>query len=311
MRGPGTLAVCSPLTRQPGARLLQAISADELAAAWQAHYDLDLRGELGGGREIRLYECAQTGLQFFQPREVAGSADFYAALEEFPWYYLPDKWEHRRALRDLAHAHRVLEVGAGRGEFIARLNTGAGVRAEGIDLNPRAVAEAQRQGLPVTADDVHRLAAERPGQYDAVCAFQVLEHLPDTADFLDALLRLLRPGGRLILSVPNQRSRLADPASPMDRPPHHMTRWHAGVLRALPDWFPLRLEHIVTEPLAPYHVPAYTQRRAAASVWPRRIRKYWWRHLAQPLLRRSATLRALVRGHTLYACFERIGGEQV
>ena len=105
----------------------------------------------------------------------------------------PGGAEHTRHMLEqagLPAGARVLDMGAGAGEAVALLNS-LGYRAEGIDLRPRA--ERIREG--------NFLAAPYPdGSFDAVlsqCAFFVSG---DTAGALREAHRLLRPGGRLMLS---------------------------------------------------------------------------------------------------------------
>jgi O-antigen chain-terminating methyltransferase len=101
--------------------------------------------------------------------------------------------------------HPLIDLGAGRGEFVEML-TAKGIPARGVDLNPDAVEEAKSNGRPVELDEavgyLSRLDSESVG---AVSAFHVIEHLdPETVlHVLDESLRVLRPGGLLILETPN------------------------------------------------------------------------------------------------------------
>ena len=69
-------------------------------------------------------------------------------------------------------------------------------------------------------------ADQRPGHYDAVTSFQVLEHVTEPASFLRACVKALRPGGRLLLGVPNNDSFLGLLEDNwLNMPPHHMSLW--------------------------------------------------------------------------------------
>lgn len=303
--------VCSPLTGSTDVTLLRRIPCEELIAAWQAQYGFDITSELRGRRELLLYECNRTGLRFFTPADVEGSGALYAGLEQFDWYYMPRKWEHDVALRDLPPGGRILEVGCGRGAFVARLLHEHGCQTSGLELNPRAVAAAGAAGLPVVAADVRAYAAEHADEFDAVCSFQVLEHVADVRGFLSALARLVRPGGRLILAVPNHDSFLGAARDLLlDEPPHHMTQWRACVFACLPTLLPLRLVRLVCEPLAAYHVDMYLHVRAdrtRGGPLARHAQKRLLREVARPLLLHCAPARRWIRGHTLYACFAKRG----
>lgn len=102
-------------------------------------------------------------------------------------------------------AGRWLDVGCSNGVFVAEAAR-AGIAAEGIELSGPAVEEARRSGLTVHRGTVEELAARREGRYDAVTGFDVLEHVVDPTAFLRAVRRLLVPGGRVALSLPNEAS---------------------------------------------------------------------------------------------------------
>ena len=99
---------------------------------------------------------------------------------------------------------RVLDVGCGAGNQLALLAR-AGWQAEGLDMDPRAVAAACARGLTARCGDL--LQTDLPTKhFDAVTLVHVLEHLPEPVAHLRAALRLLKPGGRLIIITPNVRA---------------------------------------------------------------------------------------------------------
>jgi glycosyltransferase involved in cell wall biosynthesis/SAM-dependent methyltransferase len=101
--------------------------------------------------------------------------------------------------------HPVLDVGPGRGEWLALLGE-HGIRAYGVDINAAFVAAAAETGLDVRlADGVEHLRGVSDGSLAAVTAFHVVEHIPLNAliELVDNALRALRPGGVLILETPN------------------------------------------------------------------------------------------------------------
>lgn len=108
-----------------------------------------------------------------------------------------------------AGCQRLLDLGCGPGTFLGRLNRSAAY-ALGLDLAPAQIDYAvHRYGAPgreFRVADVRSLALE--GSFDAVVSIEVIEHLPpgETRPFLDAIRRLLHPGGVVILTTPNYRS---------------------------------------------------------------------------------------------------------
>lgn len=116
----------------------------------------------------------------------------------------------RRALRMMylgdAKPGRLLEVGSGAGRFLHRMHR-AGWRVQGTDFDP-AVAERvrRRYGLSVDIGSLTDLCYPAES-YDAVAMSQTLEHLHDPLAQLEECRRVLRPGGRLVLTTPNALAR--------------------------------------------------------------------------------------------------------
>jgi SAM-dependent methyltransferase len=78
-------------------------------------------------------------------------------------------------------------------------------RAQGIDFDEEAVGYCHERGLL----DVRQGAAEKlpfgDGSFDLVTALDVVEHLDDDVAVLREMLRVLRPGGQLLVTVPAYR----------------------------------------------------------------------------------------------------------
>lgn len=98
---------------------------------------------------------------------------------------------------------RLLDVGCneGRGlEFYKR----NGFEVEGLELNQVAAEAARARGFTVYTDEIESLKAD--DAYDVVVLSNVLEHSLDPKDMLLQVKRLLKPGGRIWISCPNNRS---------------------------------------------------------------------------------------------------------
>jgi SAM-dependent methyltransferase len=95
---------------------------------------------------------------------------------------------------------RIAELGCGSGgmlEALSRFGT-----AVGVETDAALRARAQERGLDVRAGTLPDAIPLHPGRWDAVCLFDVLEHVDDEAGALAACRRLLVPGGRLFVTVP-------------------------------------------------------------------------------------------------------------
>jgi SAM-dependent methyltransferase len=299
----------SPLTGSPEVRLIKETPVGEIVANWQRLWAIDIGDELRGTDFVSLYECRRSGMRFFMPAHVAGSGRLYEQLDRFDWYYLADKWEHRLAMNDVRHCGRVLEFGCGNGAFVKNVRHKWGGSVEGIELNEHAVAVARAGGLTVHEKNLTELLREGR-RYDAICAFQVLEHMSDPRTFLENLIGLLDDGGKLILSVPaNDSFTKYAGAHPLDEPPHHMTQWNAKALMFLTKIFPLDSIRIVAEPLAAYHTQWYLAVQMGRFTRENSIAGRILRKAFLPILQFDAARRH-IKGHTVYACFQKRSAEE-
>lgn len=282
--------------------------AKKLIAEWRVRYNIDIAPELGKHERIDMYQCQTCYLQFFPP-ELAGSNQLYTQLQRFDWYYMPRKWEHDAAVRDMRRGDRVLEVGCGVGDFVERMHVEEQLDASGIELNPTAVDDARKLGRSVSLKNVKDMAREQRGRFDVVCSFQVLEHIPDPARFINACINLLNPAGRLLISLPDSSGfiRLED-NDLLNQPPHHVSRWSKRVLECLPQYFPLRLCKILYEPLASYHLDWYAKLQLNRLPYVRFLTRnvHGFVHkLLLPMVQQTGWYRFL-RGHTIYGHFQNL-----
>ena len=98
---------------------------------------------------------------------------------------------------------RVLDIGCGIGRNLLHLD-GRGV---GVDINPHSIEVARQQGLTAyTSDEFGSSPDAAPGDYDSLLFAHVLEHMTsgDASDLLGAYLPYLRPGGRVVIIVPQE-----------------------------------------------------------------------------------------------------------
>ncbi len=100
---------------------------------------------------------------------------------------------------------RLLDVGAGRGRFVAAARN-AGFQADGIEPSARGVRAAREQyAVELRAEEI-ATATVAPDRLDAVTVWHVLEHLDDPAAALATVVAWLRPGGLILIGVPNLAS---------------------------------------------------------------------------------------------------------
>jgi SAM-dependent methyltransferase len=127
---------------------------------------------------------------------------------------------------------RLLDVGCGSGEVLA-VARDRGWEVAGAEPVEQSAAFARSRGLDVRTALLEESGLPE-GSWDVVTAFHVLEHLTDGVSFLRTLARWARPGGLVVLEVPNWASydRTRKGADwPGVRPLEHVAHYEPATLR--------------------------------------------------------------------------------
>ena len=192
------------------------------------------------GDRVDVRRCRSCGLWFAQPF-VAGTAEIYNLVTGGCEFYPSRRFEFELTIRALRSrpGSPLLEVGAGDGAFLRRARD-AGVleRALATEYDARALASLRLiPGVSTAQRSLPELAADSDERFDAICMFQVLEHL-DSVDEVFAALRKLTAGrGQLFISVPNADSVTAQEELTgfWEMPPNHIGRWTTRAIERVAD----------------------------------------------------------------------------
>lgn len=122
---------------------------------------------------------------------------------------------------------RILEIGCGTGHNLPMLAEFGEVDAIEIDETARGFA-SERLGKPVGSSPLPELTGVEPHSYDLVAVLDVVEHVEDDVAALKAMASLLKPGGKILITVPAHQWMW----SAHDVVNHHKRRYSKATLTA-------------------------------------------------------------------------------
>lgn len=171
------------------------------------------------GEEFNIVACGACGFQFTNPVPSEEEIGAYYKSENYVshssskkgiinriyhlvrWYSLRRKV---RLIRSLTHGRRLLDIGAGTGHFLKVAKEASWV-AQGLepDGDARALAKSLNGVDLQPIGDLHGLES---GSFDVITMWHVLEHVYHLQRDFAQVRRLMKPGGHLVIAVPNRNS---------------------------------------------------------------------------------------------------------
>ena len=169
---------CALVYQSP--RPTQQAMAEYYATQYRDHYSDIAYGAPGGGLAV------------------PGDAQFEAAKDS--WHV--SQAGNARALGETKPGDRVLEIGCRHGRTLALMREAVGIEPFGIEPGLSEAQKAQEAGISCFAGTIE---AYDPGdvRFDQIQSFHVLEHLHDPLSALIRMRSWLKPGGRMVIEVPN------------------------------------------------------------------------------------------------------------
>lgn len=221
------------------------------------------------GKEYRLFLCNCCGAVFSEPR-IPVSVEWYKRAHTTEACAQEGDWRYQSFLDEDLPRGRLLDIGCGAGQFLA-LAQASGFETAGLDFNPDYVSRAKGAGIKnVQAMDYAEFFRNYASGYDIVTLFDVLEHMPEPADFLGRIKRALRPEGYLAITVPNgdRPLLLKGNREGFDFPPYHFTRWTPSSLKFVLGRLGFKIIRVKVSPLPPWFFSGLFYYRMLNAVFP-------------------------------------------
>jgi 2-polyprenyl-3-methyl-5-hydroxy-6-metoxy-1,4-benzoquinol methylase len=180
---------------------------------------------------------------------------------------------------------RLLEIGAGGGRYLRRMKE-RGWHVEGVDIDINLKEKLGKLNIPIHIGDILDLNLTA-NTYDVIVMSQTIEHVYQPGAVLREVLRLLKPGGKIVLTTPNVASHARALCGRFWRgwePPRHLHLFSRDTLGRLLHSCGYELDHVSTysvDSAIGYHA-SRLQRLRIESGRPAGaldiVASYWWAH---------------------------------
>jgi 2-polyprenyl-3-methyl-5-hydroxy-6-metoxy-1,4-benzoquinol methylase len=168
-----------------------------------------------------VWKCTSTecGLEFLDPQpteeqlSAAYSSLYYpdsngkqrVSFENTPVEVLEQAFDHLTAKLGELKGLELLDYGCGKGRLCG-VASSRGMLVTGIEASATARIEAERSGIPAFGTLEDLTVSQPDARYDLITIWDVIEHLRAPWRDLSSLKKMLKPGGRLLVSTMNTRS---------------------------------------------------------------------------------------------------------
>jgi 2-polyprenyl-3-methyl-5-hydroxy-6-metoxy-1,4-benzoquinol methylase len=243
----------SPISGSANVAVVEEIPASQIISQYNSELRIDVSRFFKDVQHIKICECLDTNFKFYQPYGIDGDAKFYEDLQQYDSYYAKWRWENGKASEFIKDGDTILDVGCGSGDFLSKIKQKyKNIVAKGLEFNDKAISTCIEKGLDVKKETIESHSVQFANEYDVVLSFQVLEHVADIKSYINASLKAVKPGGLLVIGVPNNNPYLFkhDIYHTLNLPPHHMGLWSVEAFEKLPNYFGLKKSAILVEPMA-------------------------------------------------------------
>jgi len=146
-------------------------------------------------------------IEYLSPAAEVSMSDGYFQIATTDHFWVSRRFDVLQRIADgiLSGATEIAEIGCGHGLLQRQIEDKYGKPVTGFDLNEYGLKHNVSRISRVCCYDIHQRNEDLRGKFDLIFLFDVLEHISDEDNFLDALLFHLAPQGRVIINVPAGR----------------------------------------------------------------------------------------------------------
>jgi SAM-dependent methyltransferase len=151
-----------------------------------------------------LAESQSRQVEYLSPPAPVSMADSWFEIASIDHFWVRRRFEVLQRLDDglVPAAAQIAEIGCGHGLLQRQVEDQYGKAVTGFDLNEYALKQNLSRISRVCCYDIHQQLPALHQSFDLIFLFDVLEHLPEETQFLNAVLYHLAPQGNLIINVP-------------------------------------------------------------------------------------------------------------
>ena len=214
---PITIERC-PLCESKQYIIAKDYSIQSLIERWTKQYSFVPFADCYKDKILERRICTNCGMNFYN-YTIPDTAEFYEKLGKLHNLYAKNKWDYDEAVKIVKKykPQSLMDIGCGYGYFLEKIKN-AVPNIAGSEFNPAAINVCKSKNIKLYTTNLR----EVPEKFDLITAFQVLEHVKDTKDFIENCLNLLNDNGHLLFVTPNPDGELIkyNPGI-LELPPHH------------------------------------------------------------------------------------------
>ncbi|MFA5878106.1 MAG: class I SAM-dependent methyltransferase [Candidatus Staskawiczbacteria bacterium] len=198
-----------------------------------------------------LYQCQKCKIQFYLPFEGISEENYQKmGIYKISELIRPQirRGYHKKFLKRnkiFIKETKVLDLGCGTGEFLNELEK-RGCEVWGVDFDKNAIALAEKnfdfKNIYNSSFEVFFQKINLP-KFDIVTSFQVLQYLDNPLEFIKNIKKILKPNGKIVLSVQSRKRVIAD-FNNWEFPPVTLTKWDEEAVANFFSEINFRISHV-------------------------------------------------------------------